>query len=75
MGQSQSQSQNDENADIEAIEAIEANLVFGVDINSFSKPNYNDPQVVNHKTNFEKWLNESCDKTKTSFVLRKTDVD
>ena len=69
-------SQNDENEEnVVVAEAIEHNLVFGVDINSFSKQKYNEPQTVNHKTNFEKWLNETNDKTNTSFVLKKSDVD
>ena len=44
--------------------------IFGIDLNLINKPNYEDPQVLNHKTNFDKWLNENYLKTNTSFVMK-----
>ena len=48
--------------------------IFGIDLTRINKPNYDDPQVLNHKESFEKWLNSSYEKTNTSFVLKYTDV-
>ena len=38
--------------DVESIEQTEA-LLCG---SEFGKPNYNDPNIVNHKNKFEEWL-------------------
>ena len=37
--------------------------------------NLDDPQVKNHKMQFEEWLNKSYENKKTSFILKKIDVD
>ena len=48
--------------------------IFGIDLNTINKPNYDDLQVVNHKEGFEKWLTDNYESTNTSFVLRLVDI-
>lgn len=49
---------------IETIEVMEndmlttQNRALGVNITNINKPDYSDPNVVNHKTQFENWLSE-----------------
>ena len=48
--------------------------VFLYNLNLINKPNYEDPQILNHKNKFEEWLNEGYVKTNTSFVLKYADI-
>ena len=34
------------------------NRALGVNITNINKPDYSDPNVANHKTQFENWLSE-----------------
>ena len=48
---------------------MENDLVMGVDVNQFNKPDYSNPAVVEHKRKFEEWL-----KSKYPITLKGTYV-
>ena len=41
----------------------------------FGKPDYNNPQVIEHQKSFEEWLFSKFIKKATSFVLSKNEID
>jgi len=44
-------------------------------INNLNRPDYSDPKIQHHKSQFEAWLHENYDKDSTSFVLNQKDYD
>ena len=51
-------------------------IVMGVNVTQFDKPDYTDKGIIEHKKSFEEWLENfyAEDKT-TSKVLRLADID
>ena len=52
--------------DLAIAESLEADLVNGANI---------EQQKQNHRIKFEEWLNKNYEEKKTSFILKKSDID
>ncbi len=57
-------------------------VVLGVDLDKINKPDYSDPKVVHHKEQFDQWLLENYEKTKSSsssssssFISTSTEIE
>jgi hypothetical protein len=46
-------------------------IVMGVNVTDYNKPDYNNPEVIEHQKSFEEWLDSSYINCNTSFVLTK----
>ena len=52
------------------------NIILGVDIESIGKPDYSNPEVVNHKKLFENWLSDNYEKVgATTSVIAKAELE
>ncbi len=53
----------------------EDEVVEGVNVTKFGKPDYTNPTVKEHQRSFEEWLFEKFTKKGTSYVLTKVEID
>ena len=50
-------------------------IVMGVNVTQFNKPDYSNPMVIEHQKSFEEWLFSKFTKKATSYVLTLAEVD
>ena len=59
-----------------SLNSASQSVVLGVDVASIGKPDYSDPEVANHKKQFDEWLIKNYEDTaNTSYVISRKSLE